>query len=82
MFLREYKVIESGVNVDQLRKKLKSEELEQYGDSFTPSFVYDAVKGLPRFASMEVRPFNLYCLINFGSLHTYSTVTSKMPRNF
>ncbi|KAI1156875.1 cysteine proteinase [Nemania diffusa] len=53
MFLREYKVIQSAATVDQLQKKLKSEELEQYGDSLTPGFVYDAVKRLPRFASME-----------------------------
>ncbi|KAI1133390.1 hypothetical protein F5Y10DRAFT_87361 [Nemania abortiva] len=53
MFLREYKVINSAVSVDQLRKKLKSEDLEQYGDSFIPEFVYDAMKRLPRFASMQ-----------------------------
>ncbi|KAI1108231.1 cysteine proteinase [Nemania sp. NC0429] len=53
MFLREYKVIDSAVSVDQLRRRLKSEELEQYGDSFIPEFVYDAMKRLPRFATME-----------------------------
>lgn len=65
MFLREYKVIQSAATVDQLQKKLKSEELEQYGDSLTPGFVYDAVKRLPRFASMEVCTINLYCLASF-----------------
>ncbi|KAI3322437.1 cysteine proteinase [Xylariaceae sp. AK1471] len=53
MFLREYKVIDSAVSVDQLRRRLKSEELEQYGDAFTPELVYDAIKQLPRFASMQ-----------------------------
>lgn len=53
MFLREYKVIDSAVSVDQLRRRLKSEELEQYGDSFIPEFVYDAMKRLPRFATMQ-----------------------------
>ncbi|KAI0100148.1 hypothetical protein GGR51DRAFT_551648 [Nemania sp. FL0031] len=53
MFLREYKVIESAASVDQLRKKLKHEDLEKYGDSFIPEFVYDAMKRLPRFASMQ-----------------------------
>jgi ubiquitin carboxyl-terminal hydrolase 10 len=54
MFLREYKVIDSAVSIDQLRRRLKSEELEQYGDAFTPEHVYDAIKQLPRFASMQV----------------------------
>jgi ubiquitin carboxyl-terminal hydrolase 10 len=53
MFLREYKVIDSAVSVEQLRRRLKSEELEQYGDAFIPEIVYDAMKRLPRFASMQ-----------------------------
>lgn len=53
MYLREYKVIDSAISVDQLRRRLKSEELEQYGDSFIPEFVYDAMKRLPRFATMQ-----------------------------
>ncbi|KAI0414071.1 hypothetical protein F5X98DRAFT_259471 [Xylaria grammica] len=53
MLLREYKVIDSATSVDQLQRRLKSEELEQYGDAFIPEFVYDAMKRLPRFASMQ-----------------------------
>ncbi|KAI5923122.1 hypothetical protein F4810DRAFT_225140 [Camillea tinctor] len=53
MFMREYKVIDSAVSVDQLRRRLKNEELEQYGEPFTPEFVYDAIRKLPRFASMR-----------------------------
>ncbi|KAI0017696.1 cysteine proteinase [Xylariomycetidae sp. FL0641] len=53
MFMREYKVIDSAVSVEQLRRRLKSEELEQYGEPFTPEFVYEAIKTLPRFASMR-----------------------------
>ncbi|KAI0009954.1 cysteine proteinase [Xylariaceae sp. FL0662B] len=53
MFMREYKVIDSAVSVEQLRRRLKSEELEQYGEPFTPEFVYDAIRKLPRFASMR-----------------------------
>lgn len=53
MFMREYKVIDSAVTVEQLRRRLKNEELEQYGESFTPEFVYDAIRQLPRFASMR-----------------------------
>lgn len=55
MLLREYKVIGSAVSAEQLQKRLKSEELEQYGDAFIPEFVYDAMKRLPRFATMQVR---------------------------
>lgn len=51
----EYKVIDSAVSVDQLRRRLKNEELEQYGEPFTPEFVYEAIRKLPRFASMRVR---------------------------
>ena len=51
----EYKVIDSAVSVEQLRRRLKSEELEQYGEPFTPEFVYEAIRKLPRFASMRVR---------------------------
>ncbi|KAK3325763.1 hypothetical protein B0H66DRAFT_599907 [Apodospora peruviana] len=53
LFMREFKVIDSTVSVDQLRRRLKSEELEQYGEQFIPEFVYDAIRRLPRFASMR-----------------------------
>ncbi|KAI1805171.1 cysteine proteinase [Daldinia bambusicola] len=53
MFMREYKVIDSAVSIEQLRRRLKSEELEQYGEPFTPEFVYEAIRKLPRFASMR-----------------------------
>ncbi|KAI0861587.1 hypothetical protein F4860DRAFT_475595 [Xylaria cubensis] len=53
MFLREYKVIHSASSEDQLRKRLKNEELEQYGDAFTPEIVYDAMKRLQTFATMQ-----------------------------
>ncbi|KAK4188022.1 hypothetical protein QBC35DRAFT_212838 [Podospora australis] len=52
MFMREFKVIDSATSADLLRRRLKPEELEQYGDSFTPEFVYEAIRKLPRFASM------------------------------
>lgn len=54
--MREYKVIDSATSVDQLRKRLKEGELEQYGESFTPDFVYDVIKRLPRFVTMRVSP--------------------------
>ena len=54
MFMREYPVIDSAVSVDQLRMRLKESELEDYGEAFTPEYVYDVIKRLPRFSSMRV----------------------------
>ncbi|EQK97454.1 Peptidase C19, ubiquitin carboxyl-terminal hydrolase 2 [Ophiocordyceps sinensis CO18] len=53
MFMHEYKVLDSASSVDQLRRKLKSEDLEKYGEPFTPEFVYEAIRQLARFASMR-----------------------------
>jgi ubiquitin carboxyl-terminal hydrolase 10 len=52
--MREYPIIDSAVSVEQLRLRLKEGELEQYGEPFTPDFVYDVIKRLPRFSSMRV----------------------------
>jgi ubiquitin carboxyl-terminal hydrolase 10 len=52
--MREFRVIDAAPSVDLLRRRLKSEELEQYGEPFTPEFVYDVIRKLPRFASMRV----------------------------
>jgi hypothetical protein len=54
MFMREFKTIDSAASADQLKKRLKSEEYEKYGEPFTPEFVYEAIRNLPRFASMRV----------------------------
>ncbi|CAD0109729.1 unnamed protein product [Aureobasidium uvarum] len=40
-------------SAEKLRMRLKDQELEQYGDSITPEYVYDTIKDLPRFASMR-----------------------------
>lgn len=61
--MREYKVIDSATSVDQLRRRLKNEELEQYGEPFTPEFVYEAIRKLPRFASMRVSMEVLFCTL-------------------
>lgn len=53
MFMREYQVIDSASSVDQLRRRLKDGELEQYGEAFIPEYVYEAIKRLPRFSSMR-----------------------------
>lgn len=52
--MREYPVIDAAVSVDQLRLRLKDNELEQYGEAFIPEFVYEIIRRLPRFSSMRV----------------------------
>lgn len=55
MFMRDFKMIDSAASIDQLRLRLKDNELEQYGDPLTPEYVYDVIKRLPRFDNMKVR---------------------------
>ncbi len=52
--MREFPVIDSAVSVEQLRMRLRDNELEQYGDAFIPEFVYEVIRRLPRFSSMRV----------------------------
>lgn len=54
MFMREFPVIDSAVSVEQLRMRLRDNELEQYGEAFIPEFVYEIIRRLPRFSSMRV----------------------------
>lgn len=54
MFLHEYNVLKSAPNSDKLGRLLKAEDLEKYGEPFTPEFVYEAIRRLDRFASMRV----------------------------
>ncbi|KAE9974959.1 hypothetical protein BLS_002846 [Venturia inaequalis] len=53
LFAREFPIIDSAESADKLKLRLKSEELEQYGPSFTPKDVYEAIKRIPRFADMK-----------------------------
>ena len=59
LFIREFPIIDAATTVEQLRMRLKDNELEEYGESFTPEFVYDAIRRLSRFSSMRVGPFKL-----------------------
>ena len=54
MFTREFAVIDSAVSAEQLRMRLKDNELEQYGESVTPEYVYEVINRLPRFSTMRV----------------------------
>jgi ubiquitin carboxyl-terminal hydrolase 10 len=53
MFMREFKVLASGESSEKIRKVLRQEQLEQYGDPITPDYVYDAIRSLPRFQGMR-----------------------------
>lgn len=55
MFMREFKVLASADSADLLRARLSQPQLEQYGDSVIPQYVYDAIAKLDRFNSMRVR---------------------------
>jgi ubiquitin carboxyl-terminal hydrolase 10 len=52
--MREYSVIDSAPSIEKLRMRLKENELEQYGEAFTPDFVYNVINRLPRFSTMRV----------------------------
>ena len=52
--MREFKVIDAAVSTDQLRLRLRDNELEQYGEPFVPDFVYEVIRRLARFSSMRV----------------------------
>ena len=54
--MREFPAIDSAVSAEQLSMRLKDAELEEYGESFIPEFVYDVIRRLPRFSSMRVSP--------------------------
>lgn len=59
MFTREFNVIDSAVSVEKLRMRLKDNELEKYGEQFTPDYIYEVIRRLPRFSTMEVSILNL-----------------------
>lgn len=57
MFLKEYRVIDAARSEEQLRLRLKHNELEEYGEAFIPEFVYQVIRQLPRFRDMRVCPY-------------------------
>ena len=57
--MREFPVIDAAASLDQLRMRLKDNELEQYGEAFIPEFVYEVIRRLPRFSSMRVSLLHL-----------------------
>lgn len=52
--MREFKVIDSAESVEKLRLRLKESEHDQFGDSFIPEYVYDAIRRHAQFSNMRV----------------------------
>jgi hypothetical protein len=52
--MKEFRVIDAAHSEEQLRLRLKPNELEEYGEAFTPDFVYEVIRQLPRFRDMQV----------------------------
>ncbi|KAL4898326.1 hypothetical protein BDV59DRAFT_197252 [Aspergillus ambiguus] len=53
MFMKEFRIIDAANSEEQLRLRLKPNELEEYGEAFTPEFVYQVIRQLPRFRDMR-----------------------------
>jgi ubiquitin carboxyl-terminal hydrolase 10 len=57
--MREFNVIDSAESGEKLRLRLKESELEQFGESFIPEYVYDAIRRHPQFSNMRVSVFRV-----------------------
>jgi len=53
MFLKEFRIIDAAQSEEQLRLRLKPNELEEFGEAFIPEFVYEVIRQLPRFRDMR-----------------------------
>ena len=88
--MKEFRVIDAARSEEQLRLRLKHSELEEYGEAFTPEYVYQVIRQLPRFRDMRVSkhfqtslPLSLlssrWLIMCFFLL---SVATSKMLKSF
>ena len=78
--MREFPVIDSATSVEQLRMRLQQNELEQYGEAFTPDFVYEVIRRLPRFSTMRVSTMTS-ALVRVLTM-PISEGINKMQKNF
>ncbi|OXV08654.1 hypothetical protein Egran_03583 [Elaphomyces granulatus] len=53
LFMKEFRIIDAARSEEQLRLRLKHSELEEYGEAFTPEYVYQVIRQLPRFRDMR-----------------------------
>ena len=75
--MREFPVIDSATSVEQLRMRLQQNELEQYGEAFTPDFVYEVIRRLPRFSTMRV---SINVLVSHAALTLFPARASARCR--
>jgi hypothetical protein len=76
--MREFKVIDSAESVEKLRLRLKESEHDQFGDSFIPEYVYDAIRRHAQFSNMRVSfVLNFF----FTVINMSSAVISRTPRS-
>ncbi|KAF2769038.1 cysteine proteinase [Teratosphaeria nubilosa] len=54
MLINEFKVLASADSVESLRKQLRHQQLEQFGEQIAPKFFYDTLRQLPRFKGMKL----------------------------
>lgn len=78
--MRDFNVLQTAASADQLQKVLKMEDLEKYGESFTPEFVYDAIRSHQRFDNMEVSLPD--CLLIITTYMCNSVVVNRTPKSF
>jgi len=52
--MKEFNTITTAESADKLKLRLKHDEIERYGESLIPEYVYDVINRLPRFSSMRV----------------------------
>lgn len=60
MFMKEFRIIDAVHSEEQLKLRLKPNELEEYGEAFIPEFVYQVIRQLPRFRDMRVSLYAYY----------------------
>lgn len=60
--MREFRVIDAAGSEEQLKLRLKPNELEEYGEAFIPEFVYEVIRHLPRFRDMRVSHYTTLVL--------------------
>lgn len=64
--MKEFRIIDAAQSEEQLRLRLKPNELEEYGESFIPEFVYQVIRQLPRFRDMRVSYYLATILLMFS----------------
>lgn len=79
--MQDFKVLKTASSTEQLRRSLKSEDLDKFGEPFTPEFVYEAIRQDKRFENMKVNCHFLNYVLWICTDTICSVVINKMQRN-